>query len=292
MGNTRILTREFEYVAPETMPELLALLDRYGPAATIIAGGIDVVPQLKYEKISPDYLIDVTKIAELRTVRRDGALHIGAAVRLRDVKAYCRDNETYACLGDALGSIGQAQVVNMGTLGGNICTASPAADSALALLVLEARVRLIGSGGERVVPLDAFFRGPKMTGMEPGEVMAEIQVPAVVDHTGSAFRKIGRVAGDISKISCAVAVQSDGERCLSCRIGMGAVGPTPMRMPGVEQLLSGRAIDAGVMDEAADRIAADISPLTDVRSTEFYRRRVSRVLFKDTFDQAWKRVQR
>ncbi len=290
MGNTRVLVQDFDYRTPKTTQELFELLNRYGPEAKVIAGGTDVVPQLKYETISPGCLIDVTKIADLGTIQKSGALRIGATTKLRDVKSYCGGRPEYACLHDALGSIGKVQVMNMGTLGGNLCTASPAADSAPALLVLEAQVELVSSRGERHVCLEDFFRGPNKTALEPGEILAKIQIPSVAAHTGSAFIKIARVAADISKISCAVAVERDGDNCISCRIAMGAVAATPLRIPSAESRLSKHAIDGGVIEEAAKELSANIKPLTDVRSTEFYRKMVSQTLFKDTFARAWDRA--
>lgn len=291
MGNTRVLVQDFDYLSPKTIQELFELLKRYGPEAKVIAGGTDVLPQLKYETISPGCLIDVTKIADLSTIQKNGTLRIGATVKLRDVKAYCRDRENYACLHDALGSIGKVQVMNMGTLGGNLCTASPAADSAPALLVLKALVELISSRGERLVSLEDFFQGPNKTALEAGEILSQIQIPPVHANSGSAFTKIARVAADISKISCAVAVERDGDTCISCRIAMGAVAATPLRILSAESRLSKQAIDDGVIEEAAIVLSAKIKPLTDVRSTEFYRKAVSQILFKDTFARAWGRAE-
>ncbi len=290
MGNTRILAKNFEWLSPKTLPEVLQLLGRYGGSAKIIAGGTDVIPQMKVEKILPSVLIDVMKVRELNIIQGKGTLRIGATVKLRDIEGYCKDKLDYACLHDALRSIGKIQVLNMGTLGGNLCTASPAADSAPALLVLKSRVKLIGERAERLVALEDFFRGPGITVMDPGEILSEIQIPAVSDNGGNAFLKIARVAADISKINCAVAVERDGATCISCRIAMGAVAAMPIRIPSAERLLSGQKIDDALIDETAKVVSADIKPISDARSTEIYRRQVSRILFKDTFAKAWNRV--
>ena len=290
MGNTRILTHEFEYLAPQTIPELLQLLHRHGQDAKIIAGGTDVVPGLKYEKISPTHLITVARISDLNYIQEDETLRIGAATKLRDVKMYCEDKEQYKSLHEALCSIGKVQVMNMGTLGGNLCTASPAADSAPPLLVLGGRVKLLSERGERTISLGDFFRGPNMTALEPDEMMLEIQIPIPKKNSGDAFIKIARVAADISKISCAVAVERNGDICTFCRIAMGAVAAVPIRIPAAETQLSGQRIDDELFDEAAKVLSGDIKPLTDVRSTESYRRCVSEILFKDTFVRAWDRA--
>ena len=290
MGNTRILTQEFEYLAPQTVSEALQLLSQYGQNAKIIAGGTDVVPQLKYEKISPTHLITVARISDLNYIQEDKTLRIGAGTKLRDVKMYCEDKQRYQSLHDALCSIGKVQVMNMGTLGGNLCTASPAADSAPPLLVLEGRVKLISEKGERTVSLGDFFQAPNMTAMQPNEMMLEIQIPKPKRNSGDAFIKIARVAADISKISCAVAIERNGDICTSCRIAMGAVAAVPIRIPAAERQLSGQRIDDELFEKAAKVLSADIKPLTDLRSTESYRRRVSAILFKDTFAKAWDRT--
>ena len=290
MSSTRIITQEFDYVTPETLPEALQLLNKHGRGAKIISGGTDIVPQLKYEKISPACLINIVKIPELNYIKQDEALRIGASTKLGDVKQFLENKPAYACLYDALGSIGKVQVMNMGTLGGNLCTASPAADSAPPLLVLEGRVKLISTRGERTVLLADFFEGPNKTSMKSDEIMSEIQIPAIEKDAGNAFIKIARVAADISKISCAVAVVRKEGSCTECRIAMGAVAAVPLRIQSAESLLIGRKIDKGLLDRTAKALSAEIKPLTDVRSNEFYRRQVAQILFKDSFAKAWHRA--
>jgi carbon-monoxide dehydrogenase medium subunit len=290
MTNTRVVTQEFEYFTPDTISEVLQLLNEHGQAAKIIAGGTDVVPQLKYEKISPAYLINIMKISELIYIKEDNGLRIGASARLRDVKQYCAKRKQYTSLADALGSIGKVQVMNMGTLGGNLCTASPAADSAPALLVLKSRLKLLNEEGERTVKLEDFFTGPSETVMAFNEIMTEIQVPPIQAGMGDAFIKIARVAADISKISCAVAVERNGDVCASCRIAMGAVASVPLRIQAAEEFVNGQRINDSLLDEAGKVVSAEIKPLTDVRSTETYRKHVAGALFKDTFQKAWKRA--
>ena len=291
MVNTRILTREFDYHQPGSLAEAFELLAEYGDAARVIAGGTDVVPQLKYEKIAPNHLVTLMKIPGLSDIQEDnGGMVIGACARLADVKQACARDERFAALHDALRSIGKVQVMNMGTLGGNLCTASPAADSVPPLLVLNGRVTLASREGSRTLGLGDFITGPYAADMAAGEIMTEIRIPPGEDHQGSAFLKVARVAADISKLSCAVALQRDGDRCGSCRIALGAVAPVPMRVKGAEEILSGRQMDAALMDKAAERVSAEIRPISDVRSTETYRREVAAVIFKDVFDMAWERA--
>jgi carbon-monoxide dehydrogenase medium subunit len=291
MVNTRILTQEFDYHQPGSLKEAFELLAEYGDAAKVIAGGTDVVPQLKYEKIAPQHLVALMEISGLRDINEDnGGLNIGACARLRDVKQACALGPQHAALHDALRSIGKVQVMNMGTLGGNLCTASPAADSVPPLLVLNGRVALASQEGSRTLDVGDFITGPYETAMVAGEIMTEIHIPPGTDLQGSAFLKVARVAADISKLSCAVALQRDDGRCVSCRVALGAVAPLPMQAKGAEKLVSGKQMDAALLDEAAESVSAEIRPISDVRSTEIYRREVAAVIFKDAFEMAWERA--
>ena len=200
MVNTRILTQEFDYFVPETIRETLELLRQYGSEAKILAGGTDLITQLKQEKISPDYLINIMKIPELNHIEETGGLRIGSATKLCDIKEYCAKDRKYTALYEALCSLGKIQVLNMGTIGGNICNGSPAADTAPPLLAFNGRVKLLSERGERVLDLTDFFKGVNNTAMAPDEMMIEIHLDPAPDDTGSAFTKIARVGADISKI--------------------------------------------------------------------------------------------
>ena len=291
MVNTRILTHEFDYHLPGSLAEAFDLLAEYGDAAKVIAGGTDVVPQLKYEKIAPSHLVTLMKISGLRDINEDkGGLRVGACARLVDVKQACAGDPRYAALHDAMRSIGKVQVMNMGTLGGNLCTASPAADSVPPLLVLNGRVTLASREGDRSLDIEEFITGPYAAAMTTNEIMTEIYIPAGQDHQGSAFLKIARVAADISKLNCAVALQRDADRCVSCRIALGAVAPMPLRIKKAEELFSGGQMDAALLNEAAAIVSAEIQPISDVRSSESYRRQVAAVIFKDVFNMAWERA--
>jgi CO/xanthine dehydrogenase FAD-binding subunit len=288
--NTRIITHEFVYLVPKTIEETVQLLNQYGSDAKIIAGGTDLLLQIKQEKISPGYLINVMKIPELSQIKEDDRLRIGAATKLGDVRKYCSKRKAYTALYEAVSMLGKVQVWNMGTIGGNLCNASPAADTAPPLLVLNGRVKLLGKDGEKTLSLEDFFKGVNTTAMAPDEIMVEIHLDPIPDQMGSAFMKIARVGADISKISCAVAVERDGKRCALCRIALGAVAPVPMRAKGAESILQGSKIDASLIHRAGQKLAEEVKPIDDVRSTAEYRRAVAAVLFKDVFWKAWSRA--
>lgn len=289
MVNTRILQQEFDYFTPKSAQETISLLSKYGSEAKIIAGGTDLIAQMKLEKISPVYLINILHIPELNHIEEGNDLRIGAAAKLRDVREFCSNNKEYIALSEAISVLGKVQVWNMGTIGGNLSNASPSADTAPPLLVYKARVKLLSEKGERILDLEEFFKGVNTTAMAPDEIMTEIQIHALPEATGSAFIKVARVGSDISKVTCAVAVERDGEVCVSCRIALGAVAAVPMRAHGAERILSGNTIDASLVEEAGHKVAEEIKPIDDVRSTAEYRRGVSDVLFRDVFWRAWRR---
>ncbi len=289
-GNTRILKQKFEYLEAETIREAAQLLNQYGSEARILAGGTDLLVQLKKETVSASHLINIRKITGLSYIKEADWLRIGAATRLCEVLQFCLSHGKYTALYEALQSLGKVQVRNMGTIGGNLCNASPSADTAPPLLVFDSRVKLLNVEEERTIDLDDFFKGVNTTAMAPNEIMTEIEIPSVQNSTGSAFMKTVRVGVDISKISCAVAVERHGDLCARCRIAMGAVAPVPMRMNDSEEILLDKKVDASLIEKIGQKVAEEIKPITDIRSTGGYRRQIAASLFKDVFWKAWDRA--
>jgi carbon-monoxide dehydrogenase medium subunit len=178
----------------------------------------------------------------------------------------------------------------MGTIGGNLCNASPSADTAPPLIVFNARVKLLRRASERTLDLQEFFKGVNCTALGPDEMMVEILLDPPRPNTGSAFMKISRVGADISKVSCAVALERKADLCLSCRVALGAVAPVPMRANGAEGILEGKKVETRLVEAAAQRVAEEIKPIADIRSTAEYRRWVATVIFRDVFWKAWRRA--
>ena len=290
MVNTRVLKQVFEYFEPKTIQESLELLDQYNGDARLIAGGSDLLVQMKHGTVNPKYLINISKILELKYIKNNGSLHIGAATTLHDVLSFCGRDREFPALLEAIKSLGTVQIRNVGTIGGNICNASPAADSAPPLLVLDARVKLLSVRGERVLPLTDFFKGVNITVMAPNEILAEIEIPEVQPGRGSAFAKITRVGVDISKVNAAAMVQRDGEICASCRIALGAVAPVPMRVEQAEKLVLGKKMEHGLLEEVGKKATEEIKPVSDTRSTAEYRKKTAAVLVKEVLLRAWQRA--
>lgn len=289
--NSRILKSEFEYSAPSTLAEALKLIDMYGTDAKVIAGGTDLIVQMKHEVVSPVHLIDIMRIPDMSFIKKDdGWLRIGATTKWKEILKFCEEDRNYEALYEASHSLGKTQVRNMGTIGGNLGTASPAADSAPALLVLKCRVNLSSVKGERVLDLEDFFKDVNVTALAPNEIITEIQIPPVEKGTRSAFMKMTRVGADISKISCAVALERRGKVCGSCRIALGAVAAVPLRIQNAQKIIVGKNVDVKLVARMGRMVSEETRPITDIRSTAEYRKHVAAVLCQDVFWKAWHRA--
>ena len=173
--NTRILPQELECLFPKTIHEAVQMLTQYGPDAKVVAGGTDLLVRMKQGLISPGYLILIMKIPELINITKDECLRIGAATRLCEVLNFCAADEKYAAMSEALRSLGKVQIRNLATIGGNLCNASPAADSAPPLLVFDCRVKLCSVKGERILNLEKFFKKRRYGGLHH----ITLQTPAI-----------------------------------------------------------------------------------------------------------------
>lgn len=293
MTNSHILVHEFTYLEPKSVAEAIELLAAHGDAARVLAGGTDLIVQMKMERLKPQYVIGVGKLAELKGIRYGGGgLTLGALTSIREIARDAEVRSRYTALAEACAAFSTVQVQAMGTVGGNLCNGSPASDSAPALIALGAEVVLAGPDGEARLPLERFFRGPGKTARRPNQLLTAIEVPSPAPNTGSAFVKVGRVAADIAKANAAVVLVRDGDRVADCRLAFGSVAPTPIRTPKAEALLRGQALTPELVAQAAAVAAEEISPIDDVRSTAAYRRQVVAALATDGINRAWERASR
>ena len=286
--NTHIVPVEFEYFEPRTLEEALRLLDEWGEDARVLAGGTDLLVQMKLRRVEPRCLINVKRLG-LRYIREEGEeVRIGALTRLRDLERSELIEREFPALHEAVRAMASVQVRNMATIGGNLCNASPAADTAPPLMVYGARLRLKSLRGERAVPVEEFFRGPGETVLERGEILVEVEAPR--PRGGSAFIKLSRTAMDLAKVNVAVLVSLEGGVISAARIALGAVAPTPVRAREAERFLEGRAPTRENFRRAGEIASTEIRPITDLRSTAWYRREVSKVLVADALERAVGRV--
>ncbi len=267
-----------EFHSPATVDEAGKLLARHGERAKVLAGGTDLVLDLKAGKAEPQALVWVGRIPGLAAIeRRDGQLRLGAAATATMLLESPVVREAALPLALAAEAFGAPAVRDMATLGGNVVTASPAGDLAIALLALDATAELAGPRGERRVPLGDLFAGPRRSRIEPDDLLVAFQIPVDRGRRGGDFVKLGpRQALAISVVCAAASVTlGDGGTCAEVRIALGSVAPTPLRAREAEALLRGRRPDAALLDQAAERAAAETSPISDIRGSAWYRWRVT-----------------
>ena len=292
MTNSHILVHEFSYLEPRSVSEAIELLVTHGDAARVLAGGTDLLVQMKMERLNPAYVIGIGRLNELQGIRQDvDKLAIGALTTIRDLARNTTVRGSYTALAEACAAFSTAQVQAMGTVGGNLCNGSPASDTAPALIALGAEVVLSGPEGETRLPLERFFRGPGKTARRADQLLTAVEVPLQAMQSGSAFVKIGRVAADIAKANAAVHLVRDGDLIVDCRLAFGSVAPTPMRAPRAEAILRGQTMTPELISQAAAVASEEISPIDDVRSTADYRRRVVAALAVDGINRAWERAE-
>jgi carbon-monoxide dehydrogenase medium subunit len=281
---------KFEYLSPTSLPEVFELLDRYGIRAKLVAGGTDLIVQMKEKRIAPEVMINLLEVPELQRIERcDAGIRIGATVKLSALESSPTLHGEWKILASAAHGIGSPQVRNRGTIGGNLCNASPAADTAPSLLVMEAAVTLAGRKGERKIPLESFFTGPGLTVLRSDEIMKEITIPTTPQHSFGTYLKLGRRKSmDLALVSVAVLLTLNRNKgtCERARIALGSVAPTPVRARETEKMLEGKRPDQNLIQELAQCAEKECRPISDVRSTATYRKEMINVHVRKAILQA------
>jgi len=288
--------RRFEYFAPQSLAEAIALFGEKGEGGRALAGGTDLVPQIKEgtDKIPiPSYVVSLRHLPELRGIEfsERAGLRIGAAVTMAELAESPVVGERYRALADGAGVVGSTQTMNMATIGGNVCNAAPSADTAPALLAYEAVAVIAGPDGERELPLAEFWRGPNATALQPGELLRELRLPAPPASTGGVYvRQTPRKQMDIAVVGVAVLLTLDGGRIQRARIALGAVAPTPIRAPQAEAALEGQPASEALFAKAAETAAAEARPISDQRGSAEFRRHLVRVTTERCLREASRRA--
>ena len=285
----------FEYVAPGSTEETVSLLAGKNGDARILAGGTDLLVQLREGRRKASLIIDVKNIPELIeiTYNTNDGLRIGAAASCSDICDNPDVNEHYPGLVDGIGLIGGVQIQNRASVGGNLCNASPAADSIPTLIVHEAVCHITGSNGARTIPVEEFCTAPGQNALETGELLTSITVPTPTENFGAGYlRFIPRNEMDIAVVGTgtSVVLDADGKRFVSARIALGAVAPTPLLASDAGAFLAGKAVTRENVKEAA-RMAQEIAkPITDLRGTAEHRKHLVAVLVERALDKAIERA--
>ncbi|MBA7630739.1 Carbon monoxide dehydrogenase medium chain [subsurface metagenome] len=276
---------EMEYHRPIALEQALKLLSELKEGCKIIAGGTDLVPAARRGRMSSSghiHIIDISSIKALDyIIKEDDMIRIGAVTKLSEVGASTVVKEHVPILANAASQMGSLQVRNLGTIGGNLCNASPAADTAPPLLALDARVNIRGIDKQRLVPLKEFFAGPGETILASGEILAEVQIPITEPAAGSCFIKLGRRnAFTLSIVSVATLVKVKDGIFDDVRIALGAVAPTPIRASKAEEYLTGKKVSEQVIDDGAKVVTSEVKPISDVRASARYRKDMSYIVTK------------
>ena len=286
-----MLLPAFEYHRPTGLAEAFEVLDHYAEKARVLAGGTDLLVSMKRKTAIPQQVVGLERVAELLGVRTEsGRIEIGSretAARLTEAGNIAKD---LGILAMAAGKLGSPQVRNLATIGGNLCTARPAADLPLPLLVLDARIVLAGSAGEREVGLDAFFVGPGETVAQPNEILTKVIVDRAEPGTGGGYVKLGlRRTLEIALVNTAavLTLDADGKTIKSARVALGAVAPTPVRAPKAESVLLGKVASDELFAHAGEAAKQDARPITDHRGTTEFRLEMVSVLTRRALHQAW-----
>ncbi len=273
----------FDYAAPQSVDEAVSLLSADGDQTRILAGGTDLIPQLKEGRRRLKLLVDVKGIPEANVLSYTSGegLRIGSAVPCCSIYEYDAVPTNYPALVDSTSLIGSIQIQGRATVGGNLCNASPAADSIPAVIVLEGVCEIAGPNGTREVPAEAFCTGPGQSVLEKGELLVSVRFPTPKPKSGAFFlRFIPRNEMDIAVVNAAVSVVLDGNSISSARIAVGAVAPTPLFLTDAAQLLEGQEISDDLIEKAAGVARDAARPITDMRGTVDQRRHLAGVLTK------------
>ena len=270
----------FQYFEPKTVAEAAQMLADYGDRAHPLAGGTDLLIQMDTGRRRPDAVVYLGRIPELGGITEaDGGLRIGAAATLREVEIHPMVRERYPALQRGAAEVGSLQIRNLATLAGNVANASPSADTAPALLALDATVELQGSNGTRTVTLPEFWSGPGRTTIQPGELITAIHLPAPRAGQKSWYRKLAvRKAMDLAMVGVCVSLVRQNGTATDVRIALGAVAPVVVRATESEEVLAAGDVTASRIEEAAERAVAATSPIDDQRASAKYRREMVRML--------------
>lgn len=282
---------KFDYVSCQTVEEACSYLAKFKAEAQVLAGGTDLLVKMKHRKILPGYLINIKKIPELNFIHYDDlkGLRIGALTTIQTIRNSPLIMKKFAVLSQAAKILGTAHVRNLATLGGNLCNASPASECASPLLALQASAKIMGTEGERAVPMEAFFVGPGKSVLRQDEILAEIQISNLPPHTEGVHLKYSTRRVDVAIVGMSVIMTLDGETCQDVRIALGAVGPTPFRAKKSENILKGQKLK-GNLESLIAKVALTASdesfPIDDIRGRADYRKELVNSLVRQGIERS------
>ena len=285
---------KFTYHMPTSISEALNLLTEHGEEGKVFAGGTDLLVSMKKREVVPEHLINLKGIAGLKGIQYDPkeGIRIGALVTLEEIRHSEMVKDKLCALWDAVNMMASPQVRSLGTIGGNLCGAVPSADTAPPLIALRAFVKMEGVRGERSLPLEDFFKGPKESVLQRNEILTEVFIPNPSQESSGTYLKLmRRNAMDLALVGVAACLRIDsGGVCKEARIALGAVAPTPIRAVEAEKVLINKKVGEALAEEAGKAASLVCRPISDIRSSLEYRCSMVEVLTKRAVMDAYRRI--
>lgn len=288
--------RDFEYLPTKTIHEACSLISQYKEEGKILAGGQSLITLLRQKLISPSYLIDIKGVSELDYLTFDEkkGLRMGALTTHRAIEKSSLIQNRYPVLSEMEKSVASVQTRNWGTIGGNLCSGDPIGDPAPSLIALNAKIKIVSSREEKTISLAEFFTDYFTTILEPDEILAEIQLPPLVAHTGVVYMKFSTIEAGIKIVSTSVSMILDSDKvtCRDARIVMSAVAPVPFNARKAGELLIGKKINDDLIAEAAQVASEETNPTSDVHASAEFRREIAKVLVRRAVKEAFEKAKK
>lgn len=287
------MIKDFHYLRPNTVSEALDLISTYKDDCKIICGGQSLLILMRQGLVATEYLIDIKRLNELDHIEYDSTLglRIGASTTHRSLENSALIKDKYRVLADMEVKLASIQVRNWGTIGGNLAHADAAGDPAPVFMTLNASVKVGSARGERIIPLDEFYVDLFETALEEDEIILEIQVPPMPPRTGSVYEKFNLLQSDqgIVAVGASITLNADST-CKEARIALGNSAPTTMRARQAEQLLVGKKLSDGLIEEVGLAASEEAEPIADIHASEEYRRHLVKVLTGRMVKNAWEKA--
>lgn len=285
---------DIQYLAPRTLDEAVQAFAASAGKGRILAGGTDLLVQMRAGSVTPHTIIDIKKIGEMTAIEETagGGFRVGAAVSGATLRAHPKLKKVWPGVVEAANLIGSTQIQGRATAGGNLCNGSPAGDSVPAMVAAGAIVTIQGPKGRRELPVEAVPKGPGRLNLEPGEIVVSFALPVRPKGSSDAYlRMIPRTEMDIAVVGCGVSLTLEKGICTAARVGLGAVAPTVLLVEDAAKALIGSKLDEAALDKAANACRAACRPIDDKRGTIAYRTQIAGVLLKRTAAIAAARAQ-